>query len=218
MTARKSFDEQLADLRETLDKMCKAAEEMIADSVAALKTLDRALGASLAERDREVDDFQIAIEKKCMRILLKQAPVARDLLRVTATLKVITDVERIGDQAAEIGEIVRAFDGDALIKEPEHISRMGDLAVSMIRRSVEAFMNEDADGADGVIRADDEMDDLFQKVKGELIEIIRTGSASEDQAVQLLMIAKYLEKIGDHAVNVGEWAKCLITGEHREYQ
>ncbi len=218
MSARKIFDEELSDLHETLGRMCEITEGMIGDAVTSLKTLDRKLGASVAETDREVDDLEIAIEKKCMRLLLKQQPVAKDLVKVTTTLKVITDVERIGDQAADIGEIVRQYPEDKLFKEPEHIARMGDLAVAMIHQSVEAFLNESQGGADMVIHADDEMDALFNAVKRELIERIAGDAGVADQAVQLLMIAKYLEKIGDYAVNVGEWAKYLVTGVHKEYQ
>ena len=218
MSARKFFDEELSDLHATLGRMCAITENMIKDAVASLKTLDRKLGASVAETDREVDDLEIAIEKKCMRILLKQQPVAKDLVKVTTTLKVITDVERIGDQAADIGEIVRQYPEHKLFKEPEHISRMGDLAVAMIHQSVESFLNESVGGADMVIHADDEMDSLFNEVKQELIEKISGDALVADQAVQLLMVAKYLEKIGDYAVNVSEWAKFLVTGVHKEYQ
>ena len=218
MSARKFFDEELSDLHATLGRMCAITENMIKDAVASLKTLDRKLGASVAETDREVDDLEIAIEKKCMRILLKQQPVAKDLVKVTTTLKVITDVERIGDQAADIGEIVRQYPENKLFKEPEHISRIGDLAVAMIHQSVESFLNESVGGADMVIHADDEMDSLFNEVKQELIEKISGDALVADQAVQLLMVAKYLEKIGDYAVNVSEWAKFLVTGVHKEYQ
>mgnify|MGYP001851672795 FL=1 len=218
MSARKFFDEELSDLHATLGRMCAITENMIKDAIATLKTLDRKLGASVAETDREVDDLEIAIEKKCMRILLKQQPVAKDLVKVTTTLKVITDVERIGDQAADIGEIVRQYPENKLFKEPEHISRMGDLAVAMIHQSVESFLNESVGGADMVIHADDEMDSLFNEVKQELIEKISGDALVADQAVQLLMVAKYLEKIGDYAVNVSEWAKFLVTGVHKEYQ
>ena len=218
MSARKFFDEELSDLHATLGGMCAITENMIKDAVASLKTLDRKLGASVAETDREVDDLEIDIEKKCMRILLKQQPVAKDLVKVTTTLKVITDVERIGDQAADIGEIVRQYPENKLFKEPEHISRMGDLAVAMIHQSVESFLNESVGGADMVIHADDEMDSLFNEVKQELIEKISGDALVADQAVQLLMVAKYLEKIGDYAVNVSEWAKFLVTGVHKEYQ
>lgn len=218
MTTRKLFDEELKELHDSLCKMCGVVEGMIGEAVASLKSLDRNLGASVSETDREVDEWEMTIEKKCMRILLKQQPVAGDLIRVTTALKVITDVERIGDQAADIGEIVRQYPGDDLLNEPEKIVRMGDLAVAMVHQSVEAFMNGSAGGADMVIRADDDMDRLFHGAKEELIALMMRDANAADAAVSLLMIAKYLEKIGDYAVNVSEWAKYLATGEHREYQ
>ena len=137
---------------------------------------------------------------------------------VTTALKVITDVERIGDQAADIGEIVRSYPDIRLFKEPEYIARMGDLAVAMIHQSVEAFLNESVGGADMVIHADDEMDSLFNQTKQDLIDSMVKDSTLADQAIELLMVAKYLEKIGDYAVNVSEWAKYLVTGVHKEYQ
>ncbi len=216
--ARKTFEEELTDLHDTLTKMCSLVEGMIGNAVTALKTLDRKLGAAVSEADREVDDLEIAIEKKCMRILLKQQPVAKDLMMVTTALKVITDVERIGDQAADIGEIVRSYPDLKLFKEPEYIARMGDLAVAMIHQSVEAFLNESVGGADMVIHADDEMDSLFNQTKQDLIDSMVKDSTLADQAIELLMVAKYLEKIGDYAVNVSEWAKYLVTGVHKEYQ
>lgn len=216
--ARKTFEEELTDLHDTLTKMCSLVEGMIGNAVTALKTLDRKLGAAVSEADREVDDLEIAIEKKCMRILLKQQPVAKDLMMVTTALKVITDVERIGDQAADIGEIVRRYPDLKLFKEPEYIARMGDLAVAMIHQSVEAFLNESVGGADMVIHADDEMDSLFNQTKQDLIDSMVKDSTLADQAIELLMVAKYLEKIGDYAVNVSEWAKYLVTGVHKEYQ
>ena len=216
--ARKTFEEELTDLHDTLTKMCSLVEGMIGNAVTALKTLDRKLGAAVSEADREVDDLEIAIEKKCMRILLKQQPVAKDLMMVTTALKVITDVERIGDQAADIGEIVRSYPDLKLFKEPEYIARMGDLAVAMIHQSVEAFLNESMGGADMVIHADDEMDSLFNQTKQDLIDSMVKDSTLADQAIELLMVAKYLEKIGDYAVNVSEWAKYLVTGVHKEYQ
>ena len=216
--ARKTFEEELTDLHDTLTKMCSLVEGMIGNAVTALKTLDRKLGAAGSEADREVDDLEIAIEKKCMRILLKQQPVAKDLMMVTTALKVITDVERIGDQAADIGEIVRSYPDLKLFKEPEYIARMGDLAVAMIHQSVEAFLNESVGGADMVIHADDEMDSLFNQTKQDLIDSMVKDSTLADQAIELLMVAKYLEKIGDYAVNVSEWAKYLVTCVHKEYQ
>ena len=218
MTTRKIFDEELQSLHDKLTEMCEITERMIKEAVSALKTLDRSLGASVSEIDKEVDELELDIEKKCMRILLKQQPVASDLIKVTTALKVITDIERIGDQASDIGEIVRQYPDEELFHEPTKIQKMGDLAVAMIHQSVAAFLSESVGGADMVIRADDEMDALFNETKAMLIEMMTKDPSHADQAVNLLMIAKYLEKIGDYAVNVGEWAKYLVTGVHKEYQ
>ncbi len=218
MTTRKYFDEELEELHALLEKMCDITERMIGDAVQSLKGLDCALGASVSETDKEVDELEILIEKKCMRILLKQQPVAKDLIKVTTALKVITDVERIGDQAADIGEIVCELPKDTILHGVDKLLRMGDIAVAMIHQSVDCFLKENEGGADMVIRADDEMDALFSQAKAELVALIVQDASSVDTAVQLLMIAKYLEKIGDYAVNVSEWTKYLITGVHREYQ
>ena len=216
MTTRKIFDEELQSLHDKLTEMCEITERMIKEAVSALKTLDRSLGASVSEIDKEVDELELDIEKKCMRILLKQQPVARDLIKVTTALKVITDIERIGDQASDIGEIVRQYPDEELFHEPTKIQKMGDLAVAMIHQSVAAFLSESVGGADMVIRADDEMDALFNETKAMLIEMMTKDPSHADQAVNLLMIAKYLEKIGDHASNIAEWVLFMITGEHKK--
>ena len=215
---RKQFDEQLAELKDELIEMGNLNCKAIDDAVGALERQDTELAKKTKAVETLVDEKEMEIERLCLKIILKQQPVAKDLVKVTTTLKVITDVERIGDQAADIGEIVRQYPENKLFKEPEHISRMGDLAVAMIHQSVEAFLNESVGGADMVIHADDEMDTLFNEVKQELINRIAGDAGVADQAVQLLMIAKYLEKIGDYAVNVSEWAKYLVTGVHKEYQ
>ncbi|MBO5046337.1 MAG: phosphate signaling complex protein PhoU [Clostridia bacterium] len=218
MAARKYFDEELSALQADLERMCSITERMIDDSINALKEGDVDLGASVSEMDKEVDELELSIEKRCMRILLRQQPVARDLVKVTTALKVITDLERIGDQAADVGEIVRQFPQDGVAFGTERIQKMGDIAVAMVHQSVEAFIGENEGAADMVIRADDEMDDLFCGVKADLIALMTSDATAADRAVNLLMVAKYLEKIGDYAVNVSEWAKYLTTGEHKEYQ
>ncbi len=218
MTTRKFFDEELTQLHEDLAKMCRIIERMIGDALKSLTDVDRELGASVSETDKKVDELELSIEKQCMRLLWQQQPVARDLLKVTTALKVITDLERIGDQAADIGEIVNQYPAEKLIAEPKRIAKMSELAVAMVHQSVEAFLNESLGGADMVIRTDDEMDELFNRTKSDLISTIADEPAKADEAVSLLMIAKYLEKIGDYAVNVSEWAKYLVTGVHKEYQ
>lgn len=217
MTARRAFEEALESLKLELVKMCRITEDMISDSITALVTKDKELAASVPPRDREVDEYELDIERQCMKILLRRQPVADDFREVSTALKLITDVERIGDQASDIAEIVISLSDRNYIKELVHLKAMGELGVRMARESVESFIKNDAALADRIIAADDEMDELFCVVKDELIELIKADSGSADQAIAFMMIAKYLERIGDHAVNVCEWTKYFETGVHIKY-
>ena len=217
MSIRKIFEEELADLKTQLVEMCRLTEKMIADAITALVNRDRELGKSIGVMDKRVDEYEMEIEKKCMRILLKQQPVAKDFREVSTALKMITDIERFGDQAADIGDIVCTMPGEVHIKKLTHIIAMGDLAVKMARESVNSFINNNAALADEVISLDDHMDDMFHSVKHDLIELIKKDSKNGDQAIELMMVAKYLERIGDHAVNVAEWTKYNETGVHQKF-
>ncbi len=214
MTVRKNFDTELVQLHENLSTMCRIAESMIGDAIESLNSMDRELGAAVNETDKNVDELELTIEKQCMRLLWRQQPVARDLVKITTALKVITDLERIGDQAADIGEIVTQYPQRRTVTEPKRIRKMSEIAVAMVHQSVEAFLNASLGGADMVIKTDDEMDDLFNATKADLIKMMVEDGKTCDEAVSLLMIAKYFEKIGDYAVNVAEWTKYLVTGVH----
>lgn len=215
---RTRFDEQLRQLNVELIRMGSLCEEAISIAAKALEGNEKVDAGRVFSLENDIDQMEHDIESRCMRMLLQQQPVATDLRVISAALKMISDMERIGDQAADIGEIVRSYPDLKLFKEPEYIARMGDLAVAMIHQSVEAFLNESVGGADMVIHADDEMDSLFNQTKQDLIDSMVKDSTLADQAIELLMVAKYLEKIGDYAVNVSEWAKYLVTGVHKEYQ
>lgn len=217
MSIRRIFEEELQDLKTQLVEMCRLTEQMIGDSITALLQMNRELGKSIAQMDKQVDEYEMNIEKKCMRILLKQQPVAKDFREVSCALKMITDIERFGDQASDIGDLVYTMPGDKYIKKLTHITAMGNLAVKMVRESVGSFIKNDEALADTVINLDDEMDELFVTVQNELIELIRNDSNNAEQAITLMMVAKYLERIGDHAVNVAEWAKYNETGVHLKY-
>ena len=217
MSIRKVFEEELAELKTELVEMCYLTEQMIGDAITALVNRDRELGKSIGDMDKRVDEYEMAIEKKCMRILLKQQPLAKDFRVVSTALKMITDIERFGDQAADIGDLVSTMPGETYIKKLTHITAMGDLALKMVRDSVNSFINNDEPLADEVIRLDDEMDELFLTVKNELIELIKVDANNGDQAIELMMVAKYLERIGDHAVNVAEWTKYNETGVHQKF-
>ena len=217
MSIRKIFEGELAELKTQLVEMCRLTEQMISDAITALVNKDRELGKSIGEADKRVDEYEMAIEKKCMRILLKQQPVAKDFREVSTALKMIKDIERFGDQAADIGELVYSMPGEKYIKELTHTKAMGNLAIKMVRESVNSFINNDAKLADEVIALDDKMDDLFDTVKTELIELIKKDGNNGDQGIELMMVAKYLERIGDHAVNVAEWTKYNETGVHQKF-
>ena len=217
MSIRKIFEEELADLKRQLVEMCRLTEKMISDAIIALVNRDRELGKSISVVDKRVDEYEMEIEKKCMRILLKQQPVAKDFREVSTALKMITDIERFGDQAADIGDIVCTMPGEVYIKKLTHITAMGELAVKMVRESVNSFINNDEALADEVIALDDKMDEMFLVVKNDLIELIKNDGKNSDQAIELMMVAKYLERIGDHAVNVAEWTKYNETGVHQKF-
>ncbi len=217
MSVRKLFEEELSDLKTELVEMCRLTEKMIDNAITALVNRDRELGKSISQSDKRVDDYEMDIEKRCMRILLKQQPVAKDFREVSTALKMITDIERFGDQASDIGDIVYTMPGDRYIKKLEHITTMGNLAMKMVRESVNSFIENNEPLADEVIALDDKMDELFLTVKNELIELIKQDGANGDQAIELMMVAKYLERIGDHAVNVAEWTKFNETGVHEKF-
>ena len=217
MSIRKIFEEELADLKTQLVEMCRLTEQMISDAITALVNRDRELGKSIGVMDKRVDEYEMTIEKKCMRIMLRQQPVAKDFRSVSTALKMITDIERFGDQASDIGELVYSMPGETYIKELTHIPAMGNLAVKMVRDSVSSFINNDLQLAQQVVKADDTMDELFEEVKHELIEYIKKDGNNGEQAITLMMIGKYLERIGDHAVNVAEWTQYNETGVHQKF-
>ena len=217
MSVRKLFEEELSELKTELVEMCRLTEQMINNAITALVNRDRELGKSVGLTDKRVDEYEMDIEKRCMRILLRQQPVAKDFREVSTALKMITDIERFGDQASDIGDLVYTMPGDKYIKKLEHITAMGNLAEKMVRESVDSFISNNEALANEVIALDDKMDDLFLTVKKELIELIKKDGANGDQAIELMMVAKYLERIGDHAVNVAEWTKYNETGVHEKF-
>ena len=218
MSARVQFEAELNEMKDELVAMCRLTADMIANATTALVNFDRELGRSIGESDKKVDEYEMDIEKRCMRILIRRQPVARDFRVVSTALKMITDIERFGDQASDIGELVYTMPGDTYIKKLTHLSAMGELAVRMVRESVNSFIRNDEQLADEVIALDDAMDDMFIAVKDDLIELIRQdGEKNGDQAITLMMVAKYLERIGDHAVNVAEWTKYNETGVHQKF-
>lgn len=216
---RKIFDEQLSELKDLLVKMGQLNCEAIADAVTALETQDTELARRTKGVERLVDEKEQQIERLCLKIILKQQPVASDLLFVTSAMKMITDMERIADQAVDISELVIKMSRLPYADAVSEISDMAEQVQQMVRDAAQSFVDRDGDLAKAVCRADDNVDDLFDVIKKKLTGIVHRDVDVEDngeQALDMLMVAKYLEKIGDHASNIAEWVLFMITGEHKK--
>ncbi len=211
---RSKFDEQLALLSKELISMGALCEEVIALAARAILDGDMETAYKVAPLDSEIDDKERTIESMCLKLLLQQQPVARDLRQISAALKMITDMERIGDQAADIAEIV-GFLGGRTGTDCEPIGEMARATIKMVTESVDAFVKQDLKIAYEVIEHDDVVDALFVKVKASLIEMIAKNPGDGEYALDLLMIAKYFERIGDHATNIAEWVEFSVTGVHK---
>lgn len=212
---RSKFDEQLAALNRELIEMGALCEEAIALASKALDEGNRELAGKVSPLEVEIDRKEHSIEAMCLKLLLQQQPVARDLRQISAALKMITDMERIGDQAADIAEIITYMKPEAAIGQ-SHISEMAKAAIGMVTDSVDAFVRRDTALAEKVIADDDVVDGFFSQVKQELIALISREPGCGEYTLDLLMIAKYLERIGDHATNIAEWVVFSVTGEHKE--
>ena len=213
---RHRFDQELDNLNLKLIKMGGLIENAIEYSAKALINQDLSMAARVNELELEIDDMEKDIESHCLKLLLQQHPVASDLRIISTALKMITDMERIGDNAEDIAEIAKYMVNQKFIKDLVHIPQMAEATISMVKRSIDAFVNKDKELAEKVCSSDDIVDDLFQTVKKELIEKIQENTENGEQAIDLIMIAKYLERIGDHAENIAEWVIFSITGEHKK--
>lgn len=211
---RSQFDKQLAQLHRELIEMGALCEQVIALSSQALTNRDTALAEKVAPLDHEIDRKERDIENLCLRLLLQQQPVAGDLRQISAALKMITDMERIGDQADDIAEIILGRGGRGLDAD-ETLRDMARATIRMVSSSVDAYVKQDVDMAEKVIAADDVVDGYFDKIKGQLIERIAQGEGDGEATLDLLMIAKYYERIGDHATNIAEWVEFSVTGVHK---
>ncbi len=212
MTARLSFEHELQLLKENLVEMGHLIEVAIEKTLVAFEGQNESLANEIIQEDRNVNDIEKTIEARCLSLILKQQPVARDLRIVTTALKVVTDMERIGDHAADIAELIIREKRDPVYDLVKHIPEMGKVAKEMVHDAVQAFTKVDVEEAREIIKRDDIVDDLFDKVKAEVATLLRASSEHVDQCVDILMIAKYFERIGDHAVNICEWTEFHETG------
>ena len=211
---RTRFDEQLGELHVELIKMGSLCEEAISLSAQALEKNEEKTKERVFALETEIDQMEREVETHCMRLLLHQQPVARDLRAISAALKMISDMERIGDQAADIVELV-PYIAQSECKNKVDIAEMAKATVSMVTDSVEAFVKKDLKLAEQVIEKDDIVDEMFASIKKKLMELVRSQDVDAEPALDLLMAAKYFERIGDHAVNVAEWVEYSVTGIHK---
>ena len=210
---RNKFDEQLNELNDAMIEMGNIIIVSISRAIEALKTKDSTLAQKIMEEDLEVDRLQKRIESICFNLLIQQQPVARDLRNVTAALKMVTDMERIGDHAADISEMTIMMSSDSHIDKFENIIKMASETLIMLNHSIESYVEKDKEKAQSVITFDDIIDDLFLKSRKDILELIIKNPVDGEEAMDLLMVAKYFERIGDHATNIAEWVIYSLTGE-----
>ena len=213
---RSKFDEQLNHLYNSLVEMAETVKQTISRAEKALIEQDFELAQKIIASDDEIDNREKEIESLCLKLILQQQPVASDLRLVSAALKMITDLERIGDHATDISEITILIGDDPHIKKLEHIPQMAVASMHMVTDSIEAFVKKDLELANEVIIYDDVVDNLFETVKKDLIELIKENPDNGNQAIDLVMVAKYFERIADHATNIAEWVVFSLTGIYKD--
>lgn len=213
---RVQFNAQMETLNNELIKMGELIEKAIEMAVTALIKQDTDLAQQAIDFDEVIDNQEKEIESLCMKLLLRQQPVAKDLRLISSALKMITDMERIGDHASDISEITLLLSKESYIKNLEHIQQMAKETTVMVVKSIDAFVGKNMEMAKEVIASDDVVDNLFNTIKKDLIDLIADNPRDGEQAADLLMIAKYFERIGDHATNIAEWVIFSITGYHEE--
>ena len=210
---REHFEEELSKLSNALVEMGALCEDAISCAVKYLLKNDAQMKENAAEAEKQIDQKEREIETMCMRLLIQQQPVATDFRMITSALKMISDMERIGDQALDIAEIAEYVTDD--IKSKINIKEMAETTVKMVMNSVDSYVRKDIDIANSVIGLDDTVDALFDKAKSELINVIRTENENAEGLLDLLMVAKYFERRGDHAENIAEWVIFAVTGNHK---
>lgn len=215
MTYRTQFDTELDNLKLNLIKMSDLVINNIHDALYSFLDLNIELAEKIIKEDKKVNDFEIAIEKECMRIILREQPVARDLRLITSVLKMITDLERIGDHAVDISKLTIFMEKTESTFKVEQTRLMIETSEEMIRLALDSFVNKDIDTARKCIDKDDIVDDYFDEIKDIVAEALKNHTIEVDYAIYLMMLAKYLERIGDNAVNLAQWVIFSITGEHK---
>lgn len=215
MSIRTLFDDELSLLNTELIKMGALCERAVRSALNVYFLGKKADAETANKLEKEIDSKERDIEDLCMKLILRQQPVAGDLRLISSAIKMISDMERIGDQAQDIADIAININSEE-INDHVHIRNMSETALSMVSKSIDAFVKKDVSTAEEVIKMDDIVDEGFDKIKEELIQAVREDSKKSEEYIDILMIAKYIERIGDHAVNIAEWVEYSVTGTHRK--
>lgn len=209
---RKTFDAELLELNESLTVMARVAQDAIDVVTESLSSEDESTAKAAIDMTASMDQMERDIENRCLQLLLRQQPVARDLRAISAAMKMVTDLQRIGDQCANIAEISLLLSKQGGVKVPQDIGTMSCKAGLMVRQAIGAYTGRDVETAHAVINLDDEVDELFLQIKRELIEEVAENKDEADSSIDFIIIAKYLERVADHAVNIAQWAIFCVTG------
>ena len=212
MTVRITYEHELEELNKDLREMAFMVEKAIEQTFVAFEDQNYTLAEDVIKGDRTVNDMERAIESRCLSLILRQQPVACDLRQISTALKVVTDLERIGDHASDIAELILRIKSEHAYHIVKHLPLMAEEARKMVHDAVEAFISQDLEETEKIIRMDDRVDSLFNQVKTDVISLLKTSPDQADQGIDLLMVAKYLERIGDHAVNVCRMDEFSKTG------
>ena len=212
---RITYEHELEELNKCLRDMAMMVEKAIEQTFVAFEDQNYTMAEDVIKGDRNVNDMERAIESRCLSLILRQQPVARDLRVISSALKMISDMERIGDQASDIVELAQ-YIKKSDVKYKIHLSDMANEVIKMVTKSIKSFVKKDIEMARNVIVYDDVVDNYFEEIKKELIRIISSGESDGEEFIDILMIAKYLERIGDHATNIAEWVEYSILGYHAE--
>lgn len=216
MTPRITFEHALEELKAALEEMGGQVESTYDRLFLAIGAGDKNTVRNILREDRTINDMEKSIESRCLSLITRQQPIARDLRVISATLKIVTDLERAGDHVADIAELALRFENTDIFKYSTHLAAMADAAKEQIHAAVTCFLERDMEAAAEVIKGDDIIDDLFNKVKMDIIRYLREGQFPADECIDIMMIAKYLEKIGDHANNIAEWERFQETGNMQD--
>ena len=215
MSVRVTYELELEKLNQDLKEMAHMVENAIEQTFVAFEDQNHEKAEEIIKGDRTINDMERAVESRCLSLILRQQPVACDLRQVSTALKVVTDLERIGDHASDIAELILRIKVEHAYHIVKHLPTMAAAAQKMVHDAIEAFIAQDLEAAMEIIKRDDEVDTLFNQVKTDVIDLLKTSPNQADQGIDLLMVAKYLERIGDHATNIAEWVEFSITGSHR---